>query len=129
VLAARGDVYQSSFAFYTVADDWGTTEQGFPLRSLKAARLVDVAPVNTPAYLDTEAGLRSLAECRGLDYSAVKRAAEAGALADLLNSPAADEVDEQRAADDAEIETPQVDNHGLVIVRQRLTAMRQHRPL
>jgi uncharacterized protein len=123
VLAARGDVYQSSFAFYTLEDEWGATEQGFPLRTLRAVRLVDVAPVNTPAYLDTEAGLRSLAECRGYDLATVKRAAEGNALADLLNSAPAD--GEERAAD----ETPQVDNHGLIVVRQRLKALHLRRTI
>jgi hypothetical protein len=38
------------------------TDQGFPLRKLVSGQLVDVAPVNMPAYTDTTAGLRSLAE-------------------------------------------------------------------
>ncbi|WP_208030870.1 HK97 family phage prohead protease [Streptomyces cyanogenus] len=60
-LVERGDVRKSSFAFRTVADDWSTTEQGYPLRRLTGVQLVDVAPVNTPAYADSTAGLRSLA--------------------------------------------------------------------
>lgn len=62
-LAARGDIRWSSFAFRTAqgGDDWGLTDQGFPLRTLRAVQLVDVAPVNSPAYLDTSVGLRSLA--------------------------------------------------------------------
>lgn len=118
VLAERGDVYQSSFAFYTVSDSWGQTEQGFPLRSLQQARLVDVAPVNTPAYLDTEVGLRSFAEYRGISLDDVRAAAEANRLADLMTSAPVD--DEERAAENDETETPQVDNHGLAIVRLRL---------
>lgn len=61
-LAARGDVKWSSFAFRTLEDDWGMTDQGFPLRTLRSVQLVDVAPVNSPAYLDTTVALRSLAE-------------------------------------------------------------------
>lgn len=61
VMLERGDVSHSSFAFFTMEDDWSTTDQGFPLRSLVAVRLVDVAPVNTPAYMDTSAAVRSLA--------------------------------------------------------------------
>lgn len=61
-LVQRGDVRQSSFAFITFEDDWATTDQGFPLRTLVSGRLLDVAPVNTPAYEDTSVGLRSLAE-------------------------------------------------------------------
>jgi HK97 family phage prohead protease len=57
-LVERGDVRQSSFAFVTFEDDWSMTDQGFPKRSLVSVRLVDVAPVNTPAYLDTSVGKR-----------------------------------------------------------------------
>lgn len=60
-LVQRGDVRQSSFAFIAFEDDWTTTDQGFPLRTLLSGRLLDVAPVNTPAYEDTSVGLRSLA--------------------------------------------------------------------
>jgi HK97 family phage prohead protease len=59
-LVARGDVRKSSFAFRTYEDDWTLTDQGFPLRTLLSGQLVDVAPVNTPAYPDTTAGQRSL---------------------------------------------------------------------
>lgn len=61
-LVQRGDVRQSSFAFVAFEDDWTTTDQGFPLRTLLSGRLLDVAPVNTPAYEDTSVGLRSLAK-------------------------------------------------------------------
>lgn len=61
-LAARQDLRYSSFAFYCVEDDWGFTEQGFPLRTVIRAQLADVAPVNSPAYLDTSVAKRSLAE-------------------------------------------------------------------
>ena len=75
-LVRRGDVRRSSFAFRTFADDWGMTEDGFPLRTLLSGALVDVAPVNTPAYMDTSTGLRSLAEKAGADLSEVRAAAE-----------------------------------------------------
>jgi HK97 family phage prohead protease len=61
-LVQRGDVRQSSFAFVAFEDDWTTSDQGFPLRTLVSGRLLDVAPVNTPAYEDTSVGLRSLAK-------------------------------------------------------------------
>jgi HK97 family phage prohead protease len=67
VLADRGDVRYSSFAFRTISDAWSVTEQGFPLRTLLAVQLVDVAPVNNPAYRDTSVGMRSLAERTGID--------------------------------------------------------------
>lgn len=60
-LVSRGDVRQSSFAFGLFEDDWGMTEDGFPLRTLVKGRLYDVAPVNVPAYEDTTAAMRSLA--------------------------------------------------------------------
>src|SRR5206468_7548061 len=85
-LAARGDVRYSSFAFRTIDDDWGLSEQGFPLRTLTALQLVDVAPVVTPAYMDTSTGLRSLAEKRGLDLDLVEQAAKADALSELLRA-------------------------------------------
>lgn len=75
-LVQRGDVRKSSFAFRTIEDDWTTTEQGYPLRRLLAVQLVDVAPVNIPAYADTSAGLRSLADKFGADLTEVRSLAE-----------------------------------------------------
>jgi HK97 family phage prohead protease len=71
-LVQRGDVRQSSFAFVTFEDDWATTEQGFPQRSLVSGRLVDVAPVVSPAYLDTTVGLRSLATKVHVDFEEIR---------------------------------------------------------
>jgi HK97 family phage prohead protease len=79
-LVERGDVRKSSFAFRTVSDDWSTTEQGYPLRRLTAVQLVDVAPVNTPAYADTSAGLRSLADKFEADFEEVRSMAQADEL-------------------------------------------------
>jgi HK97 family phage prohead protease len=59
-LVQRGDVRQSSFAFVAYEDDWTTSDQGFPMRTLISGRLYDVAPVNTPAYEDTSVGTRSI---------------------------------------------------------------------
>lgn len=75
-LVQRGDVRKSSFAFRTIEDDWGTTDQGFPMRTLLKVRLVDVAPVNTPAYPDSSAGLRSLAKHVGAELEEVRSMAE-----------------------------------------------------
>ena len=83
-LAERGDIKWSSFAFRTIEDDWSVTEQGFPLRTLRAVQLVDVAPVNSPAYLDTSVAARSLAA----------HTAEPPATEPDQQTP---EVDEQRA--------------------------------
>lgn len=59
-LVQRGDVRQSSFAFVAMEDDWDTDDSGFPMRTLVKVRLLDVAPVNTPAYEDTSVGVRSI---------------------------------------------------------------------
>jgi HK97 family phage prohead protease len=79
-LVERGDVRKSSFAFRTVSDDWTTTDQGYPLRRLTGVQLVDVAPVNTPAYNDTSAGLRSLASKFDADLEEVRSMAQADEL-------------------------------------------------
>ncbi|MFJ8163820.1 HK97 family phage prohead protease [Streptomyces sp. NPDC096136] len=75
-LVQRGDVRKSSFAFRTIEDEWGTTDQGFPMRTLLRVQLVDVAPVNTPAYPDSSAGLRSLARHMGADFEEVRKLAD-----------------------------------------------------
>jgi len=59
-LVERGDVRKSSFAFrlFTEGDDWGMSDQGYPMRTLLSGQLVDVAPVNLPAYTDTSVDMR-----------------------------------------------------------------------
>lgn len=79
-LVERGDVRHSSFAFRVFEEDWGATDQGFPLRTLMSGQLVDVAPVVSPAYVDTTAGLRSLAERVGASLEEVRSLAEANEL-------------------------------------------------
>lgn len=71
-LVERGDVSKSSFAFIAFEDDWSMSDQGFPKRSLISGQLIDVASVNTPAYLDTSAGLRSLARKFEADLEEVR---------------------------------------------------------
>jgi HK97 family phage prohead protease len=85
-LLERKDVSGSSFGFRTVEDDWSETENGFPLRTLKAVSLRDVGPVTFPAYTDSTSALRSLAEARSLDPQAVVEAAARGELRDLLHA-------------------------------------------
>jgi hypothetical protein len=81
-LVSRGDVRKSSFAFrvFKGGDEWSVTDQGYPLRTLLSGQLVDVAPVNVPAYLDTTAGLRSLAEKFEAEYEEVRSMAAADEL-------------------------------------------------
>jgi HK97 family phage prohead protease len=74
-LVQRGDVRHSSFAFRTMEDHWDTSDQGYPLRTLVSVHLVDVAPVDDPAYPDATAGLRSLAKHFNVDLDEVKQLA------------------------------------------------------
>ena len=83
-LVARGDVTQSSFAFQLIEDDWGLTDDGFPMRTLLSGRIVDVAPANAPAYLDTSTGLRTLAAKFHAEESEVRALADAGDLLRLF---------------------------------------------
>jgi HK97 family phage prohead protease len=62
-LVERRDIQFSSFAFRVPSggDEWGVTDQNYPMRTLHEVQLIDVAPVLDPAYPDATAGLRSLA--------------------------------------------------------------------
>jgi len=88
-LVERGDVRKSSFAFrlFSEGDDWGMSDQGYPLRTLISGQLVDVAPVNLPAYMDSSVGMRgveaaldSLASKMEADPAEVRRLAEENEL-------------------------------------------------
>lgn len=79
----------SSFAFRAIKDEWGTTEQGFPLRTLLAVELYDVSSVSQPAYLATEAdglsvALRSLASSVGAPLDRLVDAARSNTLAQFM---------------------------------------------
>lgn len=54
-----GNVDQMSFAFRVIQDDWDETDEGTPRRTLREVKLFDISVVTFPAYLDTEAALRS----------------------------------------------------------------------
>lgn len=118
-LVQRGDVAESSFAFRTLDDDWSMTEDGFPVRTLLAGQLVDVAPVNDPAYLDTSTGLRSLAEKAGAELEEVRAAAAAGDLKPF--------VAPQRTIIDLAPEGRQGDTHLTLALRQRRAELYQRR--
>ncbi len=119
-LVQRGDVSQSSFAFYTFEDDWSMTDDGFPMRTLLSGRLVDVAPVNTPAYMDTSTGLRSLADKAGADLAEVRAAAEGGDLKRFLEPAPATIID-------LAPEGGQGETHPLLALRQRRAALLMRR--
>lgn len=118
-LVQRGDVRRSSFAFYTFEDDWSMTEQDFPMRTLLSGQLVDVAPVNTPAYLDTSTGLRSLAERAGAELEEVRAAAESGELKRFLGASAPTVIDMAPSG--------QGDTHPLLALRQRRAELMRRR--
>ena len=100
-LLERGDITGSSFGFRTIADAWGETSEGIPLRTLKEVALRDVGPVTFPAYPDASSALRSLAEARSLDIEVVAAAAAANKLSEVLNG-ASEEEDEEREEDGRE---------------------------
>lgn len=74
-LAKRGDIRYSSFMFHALEDEWSVTENGFPLRTLLNAVLLDVSPVVDPAYYDSSAGLRSLAAAAHMTIEQLRDAA------------------------------------------------------
>jgi HK97 family phage prohead protease len=77
-LASRGDL-SSSFAFISINDSWSHSE-GHPVRTLHSVALKDVSAVSTPAYLDADVGLRSLANFVHAPYEDVTRYAQTGSL-------------------------------------------------
>jgi HK97 family phage prohead protease len=81
-LVQRGDVQYSSFAFRVPdgGDEWGVTDQNYPMRTLLEVQLVDVAPVLDPAYPDATAGLRSLAAAMEAPFEDVAGLAAADEL-------------------------------------------------
>lgn len=83
-LVTRGDIQRSSFAFRVLDETWSLTEQGYPKRNLLSCQLIDVAPVISPAYLDTSVGLRSLAAFVGASEEEVRSAAGANDLRKFL---------------------------------------------
>lgn len=121
-LARRGDLGGSSFAFITIEDDWTVSDEGFPLRELIDFKLVDVAPVVSPAYLDTTAtAVRSLAERIGAAPEDVPQLAKRGEIAKRLQAPTVIDL-----APDGQRETHPVDlsGHRLALLRTQLDGVR-----
>lgn len=119
-LSKRGDLRYSSFAFYTRDDEWDVTEQGFPLRTLKAVELVDVAPVNTPAYLDSSAGVRSLAERLDLEIDVVSHLETAEVRSLLLGEPVDIPAVEARSEEEPIEEGRETPTPSVTLARLRL---------
>ena len=80
----RADLYGSSFGFRTISDEWGETEDGYPMRTLTEVALRDLGPCVFPAYEASEASLRCLAEDFALDINVLLHAAEENRLADVI---------------------------------------------
>jgi HK97 family phage prohead protease len=82
-LIQRRDVQKSSFAFRVIGEDgdtWGLSDQNFPQRTLLSVDLMDVAPVNMPAYPDTTSAVRSLARHKAADEAEVRKLMSEGEL-------------------------------------------------
>ena len=79
-LVERGDLRHSSFRFVAAADDWGVDDTGYPQRTLVQVSLLEVGPVDTPAYAETSVGLRSLARKFDANLEEVRSLAAAGDL-------------------------------------------------
>ena len=79
-LVERGDLRHSSFRFVADADDWGVDDTGYPQRTLVQVSLLEVGPVDTPAYAETSVGLRSLARKFDANLEEVRSLAAAGEL-------------------------------------------------
>lgn len=88
----RGDVTQSSFGFSVPknGDVWDYTEEGYPLRTIRAVNMNngDVSPVTYPAYTEAsssvERAYRSLAAHFGADLDRVQAAAAANDLRSIM---------------------------------------------
>lgn len=102
--AATGKLKGSSFSFRVLPDGetWSTTDQGFPLRTLRSVDLFDVGPVTFPAYKQTEddglaVALRSLADSTNNTIDQLVAAAHDGDLSkfvvDLRAEPRPEVVD------------------------------------
>jgi HK97 family phage prohead protease len=72
-MVGRRDVAHSSFAFRIDEEEWGVSNQNFPLRTLVSGKIIDVAPVLVPAYRDTSVALRSLAKHLDVPYEDVRK--------------------------------------------------------
>jgi HK97 family phage prohead protease len=82
----RGDITQSSFAFTIKEQTWSeSTKYGtMGKRTIKVIEdLYDVSPVTYPAYEDTEADARSIAQLRDQELE-IEAAKQSQASADIL---------------------------------------------
>lgn len=114
-----GNVRGSSFAFRTIKDEWSTTDDDYPLRTLReVGPLFDVSSVTTPAYPETEgllaAAVRSLAAQMNRPVEDLVVAARANELRSMMDP--ADLPDET--------EPPERHSSRLSVARARLELLR-----
>jgi HK97 family phage prohead protease len=82
----RGDITQSSFAFTIKEQNWSESEKYGTMgkRTIKVIEdLYDVSPVTYPAYEETEADARSIAQLRDQELE-IEAAKQSNASADIL---------------------------------------------
>lgn len=102
----RGDITGSSFAFRIVGDDgdeWGLTEDDFPLRTVRQVALYDTSTVTYPAYPSTQAddvkaAFRSLSDSTGRPVDELVEAGQANELRSLM-LPVDDSRDDEGPGD------------------------------
>ena len=83
-MVARRDVAYSSFAFEVHEQEWGVSADNSPQRTLISGRIIDVAPVSSPAYRDTTVAMRTLAEYMSAPIGDVLELAKADELRKLF---------------------------------------------
>lgn len=89
-LLRRGDIRGSSFGFRAINPTW-SEDDGVLVRRLTEVALMDTSPVTSPAYPDTDAGIRSVAAAVGCDLTEVRAALEQHRLPSLVFPPSQDE--------------------------------------
>lgn len=82
----RGDVNQSSFGFRVAdgGDEWDMRPDGLYLRTLNRVNILDVSPVNDPAYLAASVSARAKSMVEELDVKPETYIAKRHMPADIL---------------------------------------------
>ena len=104
-LLRRGDLIGSSMGFRAIGDEWGETEDGFPLRTLTEIALRDIGPVTFPAYTDSDATLQTLAAQRSLDLVEVRAAADEGRLIEIIRGNHSEEIADETDSEERRSES------------------------
>ncbi|MFF4408122.1 HK97 family phage prohead protease [Streptomyces sp. NPDC001404] len=127
-LLRRGDIKGSSFTFRVNqggqrragADD---PASGLPVREITSMDVLEVGPVLSPAYPTTDAALRSIAACLGVDLRAAdepKPKDEGEQPEDGPDEQSADEPDDKTTDDGDGEDEPDDKKNGRALVRALL---------